>query len=42
MSKLLSFFKFGSVLGYYTCWLFGIVMFLALIFVMKNYLREDS
>lgn len=39
-TQLLSIFELGNQVGYYTCWFFIIVMFIGLVFVMKNYLKE--
>ncbi|MFZ4753335.1 MAG: hypothetical protein ACOYLG_08335 [Chitinophagaceae bacterium] len=41
LKSLLSIFEIGNVIGYYGCWLFIIIMFVGLVFVMKNYLKDN-
>lgn len=39
-SVLLSIYEIGNVIGYYGCWLYIIVMFVALVYVMRKYLKS--
>lgn len=41
LKTLLSIYEIGDKIGYLGCWFFIIVMFLGLIFVMKNYLKDN-
>lgn len=38
---LLSIFEIGNIIGYYGVWAFVLIMFGGLIFVMKNYLKDN-
>jgi hypothetical protein len=37
---LLSIFEIGNKIGYFGCWAFIIIMFVGLVFVMKNYVKD--
>jgi hypothetical protein len=38
---LLSIFEIGNKIGYYGCWAFILIMAAGLVFVMKNYLKDN-
>ncbi|MEZ5046683.1 MAG: hypothetical protein R2831_06800 [Chitinophagaceae bacterium] len=40
-SVVLSIYELGNHFGYFACWAYIIIMFVGLLFVMKNYLKED-
>lgn len=39
-STILSIYEIGNVIGYFSCWLFVVIMFIGLVFVMKNYVKN--
>ncbi len=41
LKTVLTIFEIGNQIGYYGCWAFIIIMFAGLVFVMKNYLKDN-